>query len=65
MPTEEELAAALPNRATVMTPIETKRQIAALEATVTPRRAREAALGTDGGWLKALDAQIAALRAKL
>lgn len=35
----------------------------ALEAQQTPRRVREAALGTDGGWLKALDAKIAALRA--
>ena len=37
-------------------------QIAALEATVTQRRMREAALGTDGGWLKAIDAEVAALR---
>lgn len=40
-------------------------QIAELEATVTQRRLREAALGTDNGWLKAIDAQIAALRATL
>ena len=40
-------------------------QIAALESTVTQRRIREAALGTDGGWLLALDGQIAALRANL
>lgn len=40
-------------------------QIADLERTVTQRRMREAALGTDNGWLKALDAQIAALRASL
>lgn len=38
-------------------------EIAALEATVTERRTREAILGTDAGWLLALDAQIAALRA--
>lgn len=37
-------------------------QIRALEATATPRRMREAALGVDDGWLAALDAQIAALR---
>lgn len=40
-------------------------RIAELEGSATPRRMREAALGTDGGWLKALDAQIAALRATL
>lgn len=40
-------------------------QIVALESTVTQRRLREAALGTDNGWLKALDAQISALRAQL
>lgn len=37
-------------------------QIAATEATITPRRVREAVLGTDGGWLHAADAEIAALR---
>lgn len=42
-----------------------KKQIADLEATVTPRRIREAVLGTDGGWLAALNAQIVTLRAKL
>lgn len=42
------------------------REIAALEATVTQRRMREAAL-TDQGktWLAAVDAQIAALRVQL
>lgn len=39
--------------------------IAALEATVTPRRSREAVLGLDNGWLKNLNDQIAALRAQL
>ncbi len=43
----------------------TKGQIAALEAAVTPRRMREAVLGTDGGWLADVDTQIAALRAQL
>lgn len=42
-----------------------KRQIAELEATATPRRMREAVLGTDGGWLANLDAQIQALRKQL
>ena len=40
-------------------------QIVALESTATPRRIREAELGIDGGWLKALNDQIVALRAKL
>lgn len=42
-----------------------KMQIGAIENTVTPRRLREAALGVDGGWLKDVEDQIAALRAKL
>jgi len=42
-----------------------KGQISALEATVTPRRLREAVLGVDGGWLAAINAQIDALRAQL
>jgi len=40
-------------------------QIAAIEATITPRRMREAVLGTDNGWLAAVDAQIASLRSQL
>lgn len=40
-------------------------QIAELEATITPRRMREAAIGTDGGWLKEVDEQIATLRKTL
>ena len=40
-------------------------QIAKLEATFTPRRQREAILGIDNGWLADVNAQIAALRAKL
>lgn len=42
-----------------------KQQISALESQQTPRRIREAAIGIDGGWLKNLDAQIAALRKQL
>lgn len=42
-----------------------KLQIADLEAQQTPRRMREAALGIDNGWLAALDAEIAQLRAQL
>lgn len=48
-----------------VTDMEIKAQIQALEATVTQRRLREAILGTDGGWLAAIDQQIAALRAQL
>lgn len=40
-------------------------QIKMLEAKQTPRRMREAALGTDGGWLSNLNAQITTLRALL
>jgi hypothetical protein len=40
-------------------------KISELESTVTPRRLREAILGADGGWLHALDQQIAAMRADL
>jgi len=40
-------------------------QIATLEATVTPRRIREAILGTDGGWLAEIEAEIESLRAQL
>lgn len=39
------------------------KQIEALEVTATPRRIRE--MATDPAWMNALDAQIAALRAKL
>lgn len=41
------------------------RRIKELEATVTPRRLREAILGQDSGWLVALDDEIAALRGQL
>jgi len=40
-------------------------QIRELEVQATPRRIREASIGTDKGWMKNLDAQIAVLRAKL
>ena len=40
-------------------------QIAKLEASITPRRQREAILGIDNGWLADVNAQIVALRAKL
>jgi hypothetical protein len=41
------------------------KQIATLEASVTQRRIREATLGTDNGWLKNVDAEIATLRVSL
>lgn len=37
-------------------------EILRLEASVTPRRQREAILGMDNGWLAGIEAQIAALR---
>lgn len=42
-----------------------KQQITVLESTITDRRYREAILGTDGGWLANVDAQIAELRAQI
>lgn len=42
------------------------RQIEAIEATVTPRRYREAALTTEGKvWLQSKEDEIAALRAQI
>lgn len=40
-------------------------KIAALEASITPRRVREAVLDLDNGWLKDVNDQIATLRATL
>ena len=42
-----------------------KADIAALEDSVTPRRQREAILGTDNGWLANVDLEIAELRGQL
>ena len=42
-----------------------QQSIATLEASISNRRMREAALGTDGGWLAATDAEIATLRGQL
>lgn len=39
--------------------------IAILEASITPRRLREAVLGVDNGWLAGVENQIALERAKL
>lgn len=42
-----------------------KADIAALEEKVTPRRTREAILGTDNGWLADIENQIQELRGQL
>lgn len=42
-----------------------KAQIAALEATITPRRLREALMTGDNSFIVGVDAEIAALRAQL
>tara|TARA_R100000365_G_C2748574_1_gene80564 strand:- start:11494 stop:11781 length:288 start_codon:yes stop_codon:yes gene_type:complete len=60
--TPDEIAALLPQPSSADL---IKQKIATLEATVTPRRIREAVLGIDGGWLADLNEQIAALRAQL
>jgi len=49
-----------------VTPVETPQEvIERLERQITPRRMREAVLGTDGGWLANQEALIAAERGKL
>jgi|GEM_PF-5139079 len=40
-------------------------EIATMESSVSERRLREAVLGTDNGWLKNINDQIAALRSQL
>jgi len=40
-------------------------QIETLERKVTPRREREAILGIDGGWMAALNTEVATLRNRL
>ena len=42
-----------------------KRTIRTLEAEISPRRMREAILGTDSDWLKNKEAEIVTERAKL
>jgi hypothetical protein len=42
-----------------------KRDIFALESSITPRRTREAILGTDNGWLADVESQIETLRTQL
>jgi len=43
----------------------TKAAILSLEAEITPRRVRDAILGTDSDWLKNKEAEIATERGKL
>lgn len=40
-------------------------EIKAIEAKITPRRTREAILGTDNGWLADIENQIQELRGQL
>ena len=63
--TPTQLTAAFSGYTAAVSKASIDQQITALEATMTPRRIREAANGTDNGWMKALDAQIAALRTQL
>lgn len=62
--TAEEIAAAEANQAK-WDKGEAARQIKIIEAQITPRRLREAVLGTDGGWLEAKNAEIQKLRESL
>lgn len=60
--TDEEVAAI---RAANVPQPTIREQIAALEATITSRRLREAVLSGDHTFVQSVDAQIAALRAQL
>ena len=42
-----------------------KNEIFTLEISITPRRTREAILGTDNGWLADIESQIETLRSQL
>ena len=63
--TPAQLTSAFSGYAAAVSKASLDQQITALEATMTPRRIREAANGTDNGWMKSLDAQIATLRIQL
>jgi hypothetical protein len=66
--TEEEelqLDAELAEHAKEQPKILIKAEIAALEATITPRRQREAILSIDNGWLADIEIQIGQLRQQL
>ena len=62
LPTEDELKALYSD---IQAEFEIKETIVKLEAEITPRRIREAILGTDGDWLKNKEAEIATERGKL
>lgn len=63
--TPQQLSAAFTGYASAASEQSIQDQIIFLEGTQTPRRIREAANGTDNGWMKGLDAQIEALREQL
>jgi hypothetical protein len=65
VPSSSELSSAFSQYTITAAAASIKAQIIALEATATPRRLREAVLGTDSGWLGNLNTQITALRAQL
>lgn len=60
--TSDQLTAAFPNYSTSISNVTAQQKITDLESSISLRRLREAILGTDGGWLKSIDAQIAVLR---
>lgn len=53
------------NQQTAIRKEKAKRDIVALESSITPRRTREAILGTDNGWLADIESQIELLRLEL
>jgi hypothetical protein len=63
--TDEALAKLFPAHAAAAAQENIRLKILELEAQQTPRRLREAALGTDDGWLQNLNEAIAALRAQI
>lgn len=64
-PTSQQLSESFPEYSSLAANESIKLQILALEATQTLRRIREAAAGTDNGWLNNLNSQIAALRGQM
>lgn len=63
--TPQQLAAAFSGYTAAVDVQSIKQQISVLEASATPRRVREAVLGTDNGWLAALNTEIATLRGQI
>lgn len=64
-PTSQQLTAAFTGYANAKRKSDIVDEITQLENSQTPRRMREAALGVDGGWMDALNSQIALLRQEL